>query len=119
MATTDNKNEIKLNTLTIVRDWYHEKYPTDDCYTSILPNITFGDMILDVLTANSVEEMENRMFVPNTYDSIVRERLFTAFSEITKLRYDVFYYRWLYADINLTSNVKIQRKFKELSKNIC
>jgi len=70
---------FKLDEKTEVRAYYMDKYATDELGAEIRMGVTFKD-VYDLL---------------NVHDSLVRERVFEALSEIMKCEYDYIFSQWL------------------------
>lgn len=74
---------------TKIKEWYIEKYPTDELGVELNDNITFYDLFIVLDTYKSVYE------ALNVWDSIVRERVFGKLAEIMQVDYDYIYEQWL------------------------
>ena len=72
-----------------IKDWYVEKYPTDDLGPNINSDITFDDILVSLDTHEDVYE------TIGVGDSIVRERIFAEISERQGIPYDEIYDKWL------------------------
>ena len=73
-----------------VKDWYVNRYPTDELGKELNPNFTFYDVIE---TLNSGRDVYDDLFYE--VDSIIRERIFAKTAEIFNVDYDSIYYAWL------------------------
>ncbi len=80
---------------TRLRDWYLFTYPDDPEWRHIRPDATFYKL---VLALDAHEEGYDTIF-KNGYvgyvDSVIRERIFGALTEMLGVVYDVVYYAWL------------------------
>lgn len=80
---------FKLDEQTEVRAYYMDKYATDELGKQIRTGVTFKDVFY---------ALDNRGFVYdllNVHDSLVRERVFEALSEVMGCEYDYIYSQWL------------------------
>ena len=71
-----------------IRDFYCETYPTDELGVEINGGATFGGLWAAIRGGIIYEYL-------GVHDSIVRERVFEKFSEITGHDYDYIYNQWL------------------------
>ena len=78
---------------TIVKEWYHNAYPTDDEWKS-LETFTFMDLF-NLLDNN---------YAPDFGDSILRERIFQELAYVMDADYNYVYDQWINSpnDINMT-----------------
>ena len=80
---------MEINGLTKIRDFYMDKFPTDELGVDINPGIDFNDAYeclqvgFDFYTFLGVG------------DSIVRERVFDELAALMGCSYDHIYYTWL------------------------
>lgn len=74
-----------------VRDWYMQRYPTDDLGPKINPELTFRQAFL------RAGEIYDALGVG---DSIVRERVFDGLSKHVGVDYNVVYERWMNREVN-------------------
>lgn len=80
---------FKLDEQTEVRAYYMDKYATDELGEEIRMGVTFKDVF---------HALDNRVCVYdllNVHDSLVRERVFEALSEVMECEYDYIYSQWL------------------------
>lgn len=80
---------FKLDEQTEVRAYYMDKYATDELGEQIRMGVTFKDVF---------HALDNRVCVYdllNVHDSLVRERVFEALSEVMGCEYDYIYSQWL------------------------
>ena len=80
---------FKLDEQTEVRAYYMDKYATDELGEQIRMGVTFKDVF---------RALDNRVCVYdllNVHDSLVRERVFEALSEVMWCEYDYIYSQWL------------------------
>jgi len=73
-----------------IKEFYLEAYPTDELGVEINKEANFG-MLWAAIRGGCVYEYIG------VFDSIVRERVFEKFSEITGHDYDYIYQEWLNA----------------------
>ena len=73
-----------------IREFYLENYPTDELGIEINPEANFAGLWA-AIRGNCVYEYIG------VGDSIIRERVFEKFSEITGHDYDYIYNQWLEA----------------------
>ena len=83
------RETLKLKNMTI-REYYLETYPTDDLGTEINSTATFTHL-WDAIRGGFLYEYIG------VFDSVIRERIFERFSEITGHDYDYIYEEWLNA----------------------
>lgn len=72
-----------------IRAWYHASYPTDDAWSRIDGDVTFGDLF---------DALDFHIDVYKTIgvtDSVIRERCFAELAEITRMSYDEIYRQWI------------------------
>jgi len=72
-----------------LREYYVNKYPTDDMGAGIKPTATFAGLLNQLIIGGDVYEY---LYV---YDSIIRERLFEGLAEELNVKYDYVYELWL------------------------
>ena len=86
---------MKLQLETEIKNWYLSEYPTDEEGIHLKSVITFLDLFKHLDTKDVNKDIYN--FIFNDYgDSLIRERLFSALSEIFKTDYNYIYNKWLY-----------------------
>ena len=73
-----------------IRDYYLTHFPTDALGTEINPHATF-DSLWAAIRGGCVYEYIG------VHDSVIRERVFEKFSEITGHDYEYIYNEWLIA----------------------
>ena len=73
-----------------IRQFYLETFPTDELGAEINPKANFESLWI-VIRGGLVYEYIG------VFDSIVRERIFEKFSELTGHNYDFIYQEWLNA----------------------
>lgn len=78
-----------MNEQTKIREWYLSAYPEDELGNEINPNATFNDVFECLDNYRDVYELIG------VHDSLVRERIFEALSEIMNCDYDYIYDQWL------------------------
>ena len=71
-----------------IKEFYCEAYPTDELGVEINSGATFGGLWAAIRGGIIYEYL-------GVHDSIVRERVFEKFSEITGHDYDYIYNQWL------------------------
>ena len=71
-----------------IKEFYCEEYPTDDLGEEINGGATFGGLWAAIRGGIIYEYL-------GVHDSIVRERVFEKFSQITGHDYDYIYEQWL------------------------
>ena len=74
-----------------IREFYLENYPNDELGVEINSEATFAGL-WEAIRSNNVYEYIG------VGDSIIRERVFEKFSEITGHDYDYIYKEWLEAE---------------------
>jgi hypothetical protein len=72
-----------------VREYYVNKYPTDDMGDGINPTATFAGLLNQLIVGGDVYAY---LYV---YDSIIRERLFERLAEELNVKYDYVYDLWI------------------------
>ena len=72
-----------------IREYYVNKYPTDDMGDGINPTATFAGLLNQLIIGGDVYEY---LYV---YDSIIRERLFEGLAEELNVKYDYVYDLWI------------------------
>ncbi len=80
---------FKLDEQTEVRAYYIDKYPTDELGEQIRMAVTFKDVF------NTLDNRACVYDLLNVHDSLVRERVFEALSEVMGCEYDYIYSQWL------------------------
>ena len=75
---------------TKIKDWYKVTYPADlyGCF-ELKSDITFEGAYIALIEGRDIYDYLG------VDDSIVRERVFIALSEIMQCEYDTIYYMWL------------------------
>jgi hypothetical protein len=73
----------------LVKDWYIDKYTTDELGNEITDGLTFDDVY------SALERGDDIYKVIGVNDSIVRERIFYELSRRRNVDYDVIYDMWL------------------------
>jgi hypothetical protein len=79
-----------MNKYTNVREWYSYAYPTDTWAIENLNKLVSFDDIYECLQLGC-----NVYTLLGVSDSIVRERVFEALSNVLGCDYDVIYHLWL------------------------
>lgn len=79
----------------MVKDWYIDKYPSDELGNEINDRLTFGDVYA------ALERFDDIYEVIGVNDSIVRERIFSELAKRMNVDYDKIYYMWLDSDDGL------------------
>lgn len=74
----------------MIREWYLENYPTDDLGLEINPQADFSELWSAIRGGYIYEYI-------GVGDSLIRERVFERFAEITGHDYDYIYEEWLAA----------------------
>ena len=88
---------MKLELKTEIKNWYLSEYPTDEEGVHLKWGITFLDLFKYLDTKNkNKKNIYDFIFNDNGGDSLIRERLFSALSEIFKTDYNYIYNKWLY-----------------------
>ena len=82
-----NKNNLDKG----IKEWYLEKYNTDDMGAEINENITFTELYVILITKNNFYE------AVGSGDSVIRERIFEKLSQELDVEYGVIYNMWLSA----------------------
>ena len=72
----------------LIKDFYLNEYPTDELGEELNGGATFGGLWKAIRGGILYEYL-------GVYDSIVRERIFKKFSEITGHDYEYIYEEWL------------------------
>ena len=72
-----------------IREYYVNKYPTDDLGIGINPTATFAGLLNQLIVGGDVYAY---LYV---YDSIIRERLFERLAEELNVKYEYVYNLWL------------------------
>lgn len=78
-----------MNEQTKIREWYLSAYPEDELGNEINHNATFNDVFEWLDNYKDIYELIG------VHDSLVRERIFEALSEIMNCDYDYIYDQWL------------------------
>ena len=73
-----------------IKQFYLESYPTDELGVEINSQATFGGLWAAIRGGIVYEYI-------GVFDSVIRERIFEKFSEITGHDYDYIYQEWLNA----------------------
>jgi len=73
-----------------IREYYLENFPTDELGNEINPTATFSNLWTAIRGGFFYEYI-------GVFDSVIRERIFERFSEITGHDYDYIYEEWLTA----------------------
>jgi hypothetical protein len=73
-----------------IREYYLTNFPTDELGAEINPTATFGNLWAAIRGGCVYEYI-------GVFDSVIRERVFEKFSEITRHDYDYIYQEWLNA----------------------
>ncbi len=73
-----------------IKEFYLNTYPTDELGAEINPTATFGNLWAALRGGFLYEYI-------GVFDSVIRERIFERFSEITGHDYDYIYEEWLNA----------------------
>lgn len=76
-----------------IKEFYLNAYPTDELGEELNGGATFGGLWKAVRAGIVYEYL-------GVGDSLVRERVFQKFSEITRHDYDYIYQEWLNAEID-------------------
>ena len=77
--------------MTNIREYYMENFPTDELGIEINENATFEGLAFELDNWGDIYEYIG------VGDSMVRERLFWALSQITATPYNDLYAKWLLA----------------------
>ena len=78
-----------LNENTIIKNYYLQQYPTDELGIEINQDITFYDLFYTIDRRQDVYDLLG------VYDSLVRERCFSALAKVMKCDYEYIYNQWL------------------------
>lgn len=89
MTEGDMPTAIKAVTNDLVKDWYIDKYTTDELGDEITDGLTFDDVY------SALKRGDEIYGVIGVNDSIVRERIFHELSRRRNVDYDVIYDMWL------------------------
>ena len=73
----------------LIKDFYLNEYPTDELGLELNGGATFGGLWKAIRGGITYEYL-------GVYDSIVRERIFKKFAEITHHDYEDIYEAWLF-----------------------
>ena len=74
----------------LIRDWYVEKYPTDDLGPELNGSVTFSTVMRGLKAGKDVYD------IMGVGDSIVRERVFSQLADLyANGDYDKIYRAWL------------------------
>ena len=73
-----------------IREYYVNKYPTDELGAGINPRANFESLWIVIRGGLFYEYI-------GVFDSIIRERIFERFSELTGHDYETIYQEWLNA----------------------
>ena len=87
---------MKLELKTEIKNWYLSQYSTDKEGVNLKWGITFLDLFKYLDTKDKDKNIYDFIFNDNYADSLIRERLFSALSEIFKTDYNYIYNKWLY-----------------------
>lgn len=79
----------------MVKDWYIDRYPSDELGDEINARLTFGDVYA------ALERFDDIYEVIGVNDSVVRERIFSELAKRMNVDYDKIYYMWLDSDDGL------------------
>ena len=85
--------KMQVNGATIIKDWYHETYPTDPCWEDMHDENNFLDLYNCL---NNGNEVYYCLFNGTGMDSLVRERCFQQLAELMHCEYGVVYDQWLH-----------------------
>jgi hypothetical protein len=80
---------MSINENTKVKDWYTHTYNNDEIGERINSDITFNDVFNCLNRGKCIYELLK------VDDSIVRERVFNALSDIMDCDYDYIYDQWI------------------------
>ena len=72
-----------------IKEFYLDKYPTDDMGNDIKTDATFVGLVTQLFGDGDVYDYIG------VYDSLIRERLFTELAKQLKTSYDYVYNLWL------------------------
>ena len=95
MTEGDMPTATKAMTNDLVKDWYIDKYPTDELGNEITDGLTFDDVY------SALSNKEDIYDVLGVGDSLVRERVFSELAKRMNVEYDEIYYLWLDSDDGL------------------
>jgi hypothetical protein len=73
-----------------IRQFYLDNYPSDELGLEINPNANFESLWIAIRGGELYDYI-------GVFDSVIRERIFEKFSEITGHDYDYIYNEWLNA----------------------
>ena len=76
--------------MTNIREYYLQNFPTDELGVEINKEATFGSLWAAIRGGCVYEYI-------GVHDSVIRERVFEKFSEITGHEYEYIYNEWLIA----------------------
>lgn len=76
----------------LVKDFYAKTYPTDDMVIDMNGNITFQQVLNELIKGNG----DNFYELIGASDSLVRERVFLGLSEVMGLEYEHIFKLWLH-----------------------
>lgn len=76
----------------LIKEFYAKAYPTDDMVNDMDNNITFQQVLNELIKGNGYNFYE----VIGVHDSLIRERVFSRLSEIMNLEYEYIYKLWLH-----------------------
>lgn len=82
---------MNITKKTKIKEWYVNKYPTDELGTEINNEITFEDLFVVLDTYKDVYK------ALGVGDSIIRERVFDKLAKIMQVDYNYIYEQWLRA----------------------
>ena len=95
---TEASNQLKKHVKTAeqskiggedMKKYYHKKFPTDSIWKEMRDDITLADAFKYFVDGEDIYA------IMDCADSLVRERMFEIFCEMTGLEYDEIYYHWL------------------------
>lgn len=72
-----------------LKKYYHKKFPTDSMWKEMNGEITLAEAFKQFAEGYDIYQ------ITFAHDSIIRERIFDFFCEMTGLEYDKIYYHWL------------------------
>jgi len=72
---------------TVVREWYHKNFPTDDQHTTIREKMTFGQLY----AAMKDGKLGFYVLAGENVDTVIRERIMTAIARWKKTTYEAVY----------------------------
>lgn len=76
----------------LVKEFYAKAYPTDDMVDDMNDNITFQQVLNELIKGNGYNIYE----IIGVGDSLIRERVLLRLSEIMNLEYEYIYELWLH-----------------------